>query len=124
MNKLKQLLQTISSASQALAEAESARNSFLEPILHVLQATGGYISECSIYHDELYITRTGSTRGCSWNDDYKFPMTIFEHETPLVAAAEWVAAKKKAAEEATKREKLAIIRRLQDECGIQENNGK
>lgn len=115
---LKNLINSIDEAKEKLSEAEDARDSFLEPILVVLEATGGGVSHCSIEQDRLHIVRTGSCRGSRWDDSYTFPLAIFTCEDPLTAAAEYVAAKKKAEDDTERRNKLATVRRLQKELEI------
>lgn len=112
---LENLMSSVYEASEKLSDAESARDSFLEPILQALGATGGDISRCSVNGGELYIERTGSCRGCRWDDDYRFPLHIFTCEDPLKAAADYVVAKKKAKENEDRRAKLATVKRLQKE---------
>ena len=121
--KISVLLNKVSVAKEKVERAESERNAFLEPILAVLGATGGGIEYVGMSVDGptgimLEVTRVGSTRGCSWSDDYTFPYSIFTADDPIAAAKEFVT-KKKEAEEATKRaSKLAELERLHRELGV------
>jgi hypothetical protein len=115
---LSKVLNGVSVAKEELEEAERKRDQFLEPILTILGATGGGID--SVYqHDEiLFVNRTGSCRGCRWDDDYEFPMSIFTADDPIAAAHKYVIEKKAAEAEAEKQRKLAEIQRLQKELGV------
>lgn len=115
MSKLLELMSLFYDAQEDLSRAEEARDSFLEPILIALGATGGGVSSCSIDGDHLDIVRSGSCRGSGWDDDYKFPLAIFTCEDPLKAAAEYVSTQKKAKEDADRARKLAELKRLQAE---------
>ncbi len=115
MSILVDLLNEISQAQDKVDEAEYARDAFLNPILTALGATGGGISRCHKSGDTLYIERTGSCRGCRWDNDYRFPLAIFTCDDPIKAATEYMTAQKKAKEDAERLEKLQTIQRLQKE---------
>jgi len=112
---LRDLMNKLEEAKSVASEAKNERDDFLEPILWALGATGGGISNCRKNRDELSITRSGSCRGCSWDDDYEFPISIFEADDPMAAAVAYKAAKEKAEADAERAEKLGKIARLQKE---------
>ena len=120
MNTFKELMSNVYKAKDELNTAEEARDCFLEPILQALGATGGGIDGCVVEGNKVYITRTGSTRGCSWNDDYTFPLDIFNSENPLLAAEEYATRSKKAQQENDRLAKKASIERLQKELSALE----
>lgn len=120
MSKLSDVLEAVQLAKEAVSEAENARDAFLEPILAVLGATGGGIDHASDYMDELSITRVGSSRGCSWSDDYSFPTSIFEADDPLVAAKIFVEKKKQDAALSKRAQKTAEMLRLQKELLLED----
>jgi hypothetical protein len=118
MSKLEELLINVEIAKGKVDEAEGELSFFLEPILTVLKATGGGISSVTTSGDNLYIERTGSCRGCRWDDDYKFPLAIFESENPIEAAKKYMDAQQQAYEKAEHQKKLNELKRLQEELGL------
>jgi hypothetical protein len=123
MTKVLETLEfAIQLAKDTLYEAEKARDLFLQPILDILGAVGGGISE--VYQSKdwknvhvLEITREGSHRGCSWSKNYSFPIEIFESDNPIEAAKKFVEQKtqEKASEERAR--KKAELVRLARELG-------
>lgn len=118
MSNLKPLMASVEEARERLSAAENERDLFLEPILQVLGAKGGRISRCHASDKEMYITRSGSCRGSGWDDDYTFPLSIFDCDDPLKAAREFVLAQKAAQEKTDRREKLKTLRQLQKELDV------
>ena len=124
-NKLLSLLKKITDAEDKVVIAKSKRDAFLEPILTVLGATGGGIDSVHLseYNEQgqptlFDVTRVGSTRGCSWADDYSFPATIFTSADPIAAAKQYVAALAQRKADAEKAEKMAQFEKLQQELGL------
>jgi hypothetical protein len=115
MSKLSDLMAAVDSAKEELDSAERARDEFLQPILVILGATGGGISHVSDYMGSLSVTREGSTRGCSWRDDYDFPTSIFEADDPIAAAKDFVEKKKQEEARKVRTAKVAELNRLQKE---------
>lgn len=115
MTKLRNLLYALEEAKERIGQIEHDRDMFLEPILTELHATGGGISNCFISDNNLYVERTGSCRGCRWDDDYKFPLSIFECQDPIAAARKYNLEQKKLKEDQERREKISEIKRLQKE---------
>ncbi len=114
-NTLKDLMYKVQEAEDALDEAKSGRDAFLEPILAVLGAKGGGISECYTTVDMLSINRSGSCRGCPWDDHYSFPLSIFQADDPIAAANAYVGLKAKQKADSERAQKLAELHRLQKE---------
>lgn len=117
MSALRALINAVDEAKEALSTAEDARDRFLDPILVILGATGGGISRCVPSGGNLHIGRTGSHRGYRWDDDYVFPIDIFTSQDPLKAARDYTTTKASEKEEASRKEKLATIQKLQRELG-------
>ena len=115
MAHLFDLMDSVYEAKDQLSQAENDRDAFLEPILAILGATGDYISHCSREREILHITRSGSIRGCAWDDNYTFPLDIFNSNDPIKAASEYVAAQDQAKKSAEHKAKLDKIKRLQIE---------
>lgn len=112
------LLKSIDDARKKVSDAEDDRDSFLEPILLALGASRGCISACSIDGEYVRVTRSGSCRGCPWDEPYTFPSAIFFADDPLKAAAEYVSAQKLAKVRADYDLKLAKVKQLQEEMKI------
>lgn len=112
---LKDLISKIGDAKDSLDTAESDRDSFLMPILQVLGITRGGVSSCHTDRDKLRITISGSCRGLPWDNDYIFPVSIFEADDPIAAANAYVGLQAKQKADAERARKLAELARLQKE---------
>lgn len=118
MDQLAKLMSDVANAKDALSDAESQRDKFLEPIFNTLGITSGGIGSVSIYGESLHLERVGSTRGCSWSNDYQFPVSIFQTADPIAEALKFVASTKKQKEDADRSAKQKQLLQLQAELGI------
>lgn len=117
MPRINHLLLKIEQAKDILESVEAERDEFLQPILVVLGATGGGIDHVLISGEFLHVTRIGSSRGCSWRDDHKFPISIFTAIDPITEAKKYVDCEKELKLKSERQNKLKQIQQLQNELG-------
>jgi hypothetical protein len=124
MTKIKDMIQRINDAKEALEDAEGDAATFLYPIIIAAGIGNPHhegIIRLELRRDTLEVETEWSARNCRNTSDYRVPLSILDAEDPIAAAIAWKSAN---AEQRAKQERafaIAEIERLQKSLN-QENS--